>query len=97
MMAVLVWVAWLLLCGLSWSQVEGTEPTPIVLWHGMGDCCCNPLRNIIIHFFSSRIRVRLKDCHGSESTISCMDPEKNQLDPTGSGSGLIDAVSKCVL
>ena len=19
------------------------EPVPIVLWHGMGDCCCNPL------------------------------------------------------
>ena len=52
MMAVLVWVAWLLLCGLSWSQVEGTEPTPIVLWHGMGDCCCNPLRNIIIYHSS---------------------------------------------
>eukprot|EP00088_Acartia_fossae_P064055 TRINITY_DN7864_c0_g1_i1.p1 TRINITY_DN7864_c0_g1~~TRINITY_DN7864_c0_g1_i1.p1 ORF type:complete len:314 (-),score=46.57 TRINITY_DN7864_c0_g1_i1:222-1136(-) len=22
--------------------VESSEPTPIVLWHGMGDSCCNP-------------------------------------------------------
>jgi len=22
---------------------QASEPTPIVIWHGMGDSCCNPL------------------------------------------------------
>ncbi|VDK85843.1 unnamed protein product, partial [Onchocerca ochengi] len=26
------------------QKIRGNvEPTPIVLWHGMGDSCCNPL------------------------------------------------------
>ncbi len=25
------------------GNVGGTSPLPIVMWHGMGDCCCNPL------------------------------------------------------
>lgn len=25
------------------SAAEDAEPTPIVIWHGMGDSCCNPL------------------------------------------------------
>ncbi|KAJ9575901.1 hypothetical protein L9F63_007213 [Diploptera punctata] len=24
-------------------SIEGKAPKPVVLWHGMGDCCCNPL------------------------------------------------------
>jgi len=32
----------LLLLGACLAS-EDTPPIPIVLWHGMGDCCCNPL------------------------------------------------------
>ena len=28
------------LCGFGVCQ---QTPTPLVIWHGMGDCCCNPL------------------------------------------------------
>jgi len=29
------------LCHLAVSH--GANPRPVVLWHGMGDTCCNPL------------------------------------------------------
>jgi len=29
-------------CGAANSKQLGDTPTPIVLWHGMGDSCCNP-------------------------------------------------------
>jgi len=29
--------------GQGFTIVEDEDVTPIVLWHGMGDCCCNPL------------------------------------------------------
>jgi len=28
---------------LLWLQLADCGPTPVVLWHGMGDSCCNPL------------------------------------------------------
>lgn len=36
----LAWIPLLLTLG---PTLTVSEPTPIVLWHGMGDCCCNPL------------------------------------------------------
>jgi len=32
----------LLLAALVAVQSDSTTPTPVVLWHGMGDSCCNP-------------------------------------------------------
>jgi len=32
----------LLFCQFTKGQ-NASEPIPIVMWHGMGDCCCNPL------------------------------------------------------
>ena len=25
------------------ASVSDSSPLPVVIWHGMGDCCCNPL------------------------------------------------------
>eukprot|EP00116_Pleurobrachia_bachei_P007417 sb/3467679/ len=33
----------LLLLAVTGAAVGAGDPTPIVLWHGMGDSCCNPL------------------------------------------------------
>ncbi|XP_078094014.1 palmitoyl-protein thioesterase 1 [Mustelus asterias] len=46
MAALVVRCVLLLLCfvreTVSWNR-NGSEPTPVVIWHGMGDSCCNPL------------------------------------------------------
>jgi len=31
-----------LLAVVAWTGVVHAEPTPLVIWHGMGDSCCNP-------------------------------------------------------
>ena len=36
------------LVGVGFAQADSTpnanaDPTPLVIWHGMGDCCCNPM------------------------------------------------------
>ena len=28
---------------IAFIGLSACEPTPLVIWHGMGDCCCNPL------------------------------------------------------
>jgi len=28
---------------IAFIGLSSCEPTPLVIWHGMGDCCCNPL------------------------------------------------------
>ena len=33
----------LLVCCLLVALSEASDPVPLVLWHGMGDTCCNPL------------------------------------------------------
>ncbi len=45
------WVLLVMLWNLAVGRVWSAQPTPIVLWHGMGDCCCNPFRNAIIICF----------------------------------------------
>jgi hypothetical protein len=45
------WVLLVMLWNLAVGRVRSAQPTPIVLWHGMGDCCCNPFRNAIIICF----------------------------------------------
>ena len=36
-------------CGLT----HGADPVPVVIWHGMGDSCCNPssMGSIKVTFF----------------------------------------------
>jgi len=43
--SLLILMAWLNIgtaVGTSDTPTTATKPTPIVLWHGMGDSCCNP-------------------------------------------------------
>lgn len=41
---------------LSFSFVSSSKPTPVVLWHGMGDSCCNPLSmGSVAKFIETRV------------------------------------------
>ena len=41
-------IFWLISIFLVHLSEGKSSPPPIVMWHGMGDCCCNPLRFIIL-------------------------------------------------
>ena len=36
---------------------ERENPTPIVMWHGMGDSCCNPFRSSLFLLKSKQRKI----------------------------------------
>jgi len=73
------------LCHLAVSH--GTNPRPVVLWHGMGDTCCNPLSlGKIIKWIENKIpgiyvySIRIGNSSEADASNGFFKPINEQID-----------------